>query len=81
VDCVELRDEALRPVVFEHVGADPVPLLDAEHHAFENALVRSLERDELLRALALAVDGLPREAVDVADVAAKVEPRLRELTA
>ena len=49
--------------------------------AFDDSLVRSLERDELLRALALAVDGLLREAVDVADVAAKVEPQLRELTA
>jgi hypothetical protein len=42
--------------------------------------VHSLQRGELLRALALAVDGLLREAVDVADVAAKVEPQLRELT-
>jgi predicted nucleotidyltransferase len=44
--------------------------------AFADALVRSLERDELLRSLA----GLLREATDVAEVAAKVEGQLRELT-
>lgn len=50
------------------------------HQAFDDSLVRSLERGELLRALGLAVDGLLHEAVDVADLAAKVEPQLRELT-
>jgi predicted nucleotidyltransferase len=48
--------------------------------AFADALVRSLERDELLRSLASAVAGLLREATDVAEVAAKVEGQLRELT-
>jgi hypothetical protein len=49
--------------------------------AFEEGLVRSLERDELLRALAAAVAGLLREADEPRDVVAKVEPELRELTA
>jgi hypothetical protein len=47
--------------------------------AFEPALVRSLEREELLRALAVAVDGLLREAAEVEELAAKVEPQLRAL--
>lgn len=52
--------------------------------AFKEALVRSLERDELLRALKVAIAGLLREAVqaqDVQEMAAKVEPQLHELTA
>jgi hypothetical protein len=48
---------------------------------FREALVRSLERDELLRALAAAIAGLLREAEDVRELAAKVAPHLRELTA
>ena len=44
------------------------------------ALARAVERDELVRALAHAVDGLVREAGDAADLAARVEPRLREIT-
>jgi hypothetical protein len=48
--------------------------------AFEDAFVRSLERDELLRALGSAVDGLLRVADGLPDAAAKVEPQLRELT-
>jgi hypothetical protein len=48
--------------------------------AFEHALVRSLERDELLRALGSAVAGLLGEVDEVRDLAAKVEPQLRELT-
>ncbi len=47
--------------------------------AFEGALVRSLEREELLRALGCAVGGLLRESGDVRDVAARVEAQLREL--
>ena len=46
---------------------------------FEDALVRSLDREELLRALASAVAGLLREAVEVGELAARVEPQLREL--
>ena len=49
---------------------------------FGGALVRSLDRDELLRALRVAVDGLLREGADVEELrgaAAKIEPRLRAL--
>jgi hypothetical protein len=47
---------------------------------FKGALVTSLERDELLRALGCAVEGLLREADEVHDLAIKVEPQLSELT-
>jgi hypothetical protein len=47
---------------------------------FKSALVSSLERDELLRALGVAIDGLLRESVEVQELAAKVEPQLRHLT-
>lgn len=50
---------------------------------FAGAFVASLERDELLRALGCAVDGLLRESGEsgeVADTAAKLEPDLRVLT-
>ena len=58
-------------------GFDDLPgdVLDS----FAGALVRSLEQDELLRALALAVAGLLRESEEAGDVAVKVAPRLREL--
>jgi hypothetical protein len=46
---------------------------------FKSALVTSLERDELLRALACAVEGLLHEAAEVRELAHKVEPQLREL--
>ena len=55
----------------------PAEVLDA----FADALVRSLERVELLRALGEAVAGLLRESGEVAELAARVEPQLRELTA
>jgi hypothetical protein len=48
---------------------------------FDEALVRSPDRDELLRALTGAVDGLLREAGDVQDLARSVEQQLRVLTA
>jgi len=60
------------------IGFDDLPA--DVRDAFKDALVHSLERDELLRALANAVAGLLREATEVADVAAKVESQLRELT-
>jgi hypothetical protein len=53
------------------------------HAAFGDALARSLERDELLRALKRAIAGLLGEAdlvQGIQDMAAKVEPQLRELT-
>jgi hypothetical protein len=55
----------------------PTDVLDG----FADALVRSLEEDELLRALRVAVDGVLREAEEVRELAAKVEPQLRVLTA
>ena len=61
------------------IGGDDLP--PDVRDAFEDALLRSLERDELLRALGAAVAGLLREADEARDVVAKVEPQLRELTA
>jgi hypothetical protein len=46
---------------------------------FEGALVRSLEREELLRALAVAVTGLMRETPDL-QVVRTLESQLRGLT-
>ena len=43
------------------------------------ALVQSLERAELLRALACAVEGLLREAEEVRKFATQIEPQLRQL--
>ena len=47
---------------------------------FKSSLVMSLERDELLRALKAAIDGLLRESVEVQELSTKVEPQLRHLT-
>jgi hypothetical protein len=47
---------------------------------FKSTLVTSLERDELLRALSAAIEGLLLVAEEVRELAAKVEPQLRELT-
>jgi hypothetical protein len=46
-----------------------------------DALVRSVDRDELLRALESAIDGLLQEADEVRELAAKVEAQLRGLAA
>lgn len=79
-----LRDDALALACLrrglserEGRGFDELPadVLDA----FGDALVRSLEREELLRALACAIAGLLRESADARVLAAKVEPQLREL--
>lgn len=48
---------------------------------FTGALVSSLEPGELLRALGRAIEGLLQEGDQVPDLAAKVEPQLRELLA
>jgi hypothetical protein len=60
-------------------GYDDLPpdLLDV----FKCTLVASLERDELLRALGCAIEGLLNEVDDVQELATKVEPQLRMLTA
>jgi hypothetical protein len=60
-------------------GADALPADVRE--GFADGLVLSLERDELLRALGSAIAGLLREAGDVRELAAQVEPELRALTA
>ena len=49
--------------------------------AFAGTLVTSLERDELLRALERAIEGLLGQADEAQALAAKVEPQLRMLTA
>lgn len=49
------------------------------HDFFSTALVTSLERDELLRALGLTIEGLLREAEEAQELAVKVEPQLRKL--
>jgi hypothetical protein len=46
----------------------------------EDALARSLQPEELRRALTSAVSGLLRESAEVADLAASVEAQLRELS-
>lgn len=46
---------------------------------FMRALVTSLERNELLRALGCAIEGILHEADEVQELAIKVEPQLREL--
>ena len=45
----------------------------------QDALVRAIDRAELLRALGCAIDALLRESTGVADLRAKVERPLREL--
>jgi len=47
---------------------------------FKSGLVTSLERNELLRALSIVIEGLLSETADVQELAAKVEPQLRMLT-
>lgn len=58
-------------------GFDDLP---AEvRNLFLGALVTSLERDELLRALGCAINGLLHEVDEVRELAAKVEPQLCQL--
>lgn len=47
--------------------------------SFEGALATSLAPEELLRALAVAIDGLLREAGEARELAARVAPELRKL--
>jgi len=46
---------------------------------FQGTLVNSLERDELLRALRVVIEGLLTETSEVQEIATKVEPQLRML--
>ena len=79
-----LRDCALHiaclrrglPAVYGR-GFDDLP--GEVRDGFADALVGTLERDELLRALACAVEGLLRESAGVEERAAQVAPRLRAL--
>jgi Streptomycin adenylyltransferase len=60
-------------------GFDELP---AEVSApFRGALVSALDREDLLRGLAVAIDGLLKESNGVVDRTADVESRLRELVA
>ena len=63
---------------FDGRGLDDLPTEVGD--IFSSTLIASLERDELLRALGLVIDGLLRQADEVRELAAKVEPQLRELT-
>lgn len=79
-----LRDHALalacrRRGLEGHYGRDFDRLPGEVTDSFDDALVRSLERDELLRALRRAITGLLRESAEVRDMARKVEGQLREL--
>ena len=58
-------------------GYDELPLSVPD--IFKGALVSSLERDELLRALRCAIDGFAKEAIEVLDLAERVGPQLREM--
>jgi hypothetical protein len=58
-------------------GFDDLPSDVRDIHA--GALVTSLERDELFRALGCAIERLMREGDAVPELSAKVEPQLREL--
>lgn len=58
-------------------GYDDLPAEVRE--LFKGGLVTSLERTELLRALRCMVEGLLHEAQEVREMAAKVEPQLRQL--
>lgn len=81
----EVRDNALAlacrarslPAVYGR-GFDDLP---AEvRKGFDAALVRSFDRDELLRALAVGIEKLLAEAGEASELAAKVERELRALT-
>jgi hypothetical protein len=59
-------------------GFDALP--ETVRRRAAEALARSMEPDELLRALGCAIDLLCEEAGEVRDLAAQVEPQLRQLT-
>lgn len=59
-------------------GYDDLPL--DVRDLVKSALVRDLERDELMRALGGAIEGLVRQRDLIPQLAARVEPQLRELT-
>ena len=70
------RSRGLAPVhgrAFDDLPADV-------REGFNHALPTSLQREDLLAALRAAIDGLLRETTELEEVAAKVEPHLRDLT-
>jgi len=75
------RREAVRRTAVGGYGRGFDALPADVRDGFAAALMRSLARDELLRVLCVAVDGLLREAEKVRELAAKVEPQLRVLAA
>ncbi len=58
-------------------GYDELP--EKVLNQFEDTLLQSVDRDELLRALGKAVDVLLREAEEARELAGKVEVELRQL--
>ena len=60
-------------------GFDALP--EPVRRAAAGALARSVDRDELLRALGNAIELLLAEADDVRELAKKVQPQLQQLTA
>jgi hypothetical protein len=62
---------------FDGRGFDDLPT--EVHDIFVHTLITSLEREELLRALGLVVNGLLSETDEIRELAGKVEPQLREL--
>ncbi len=83
-----VRDYALQLACLRHDlpanngrGFDNLPA--DVRDTMQDALVRSLEREELLRAFGVTIAGLLRETAqvrDLAEMAANVEPYVRELT-
>lgn len=59
-------------------GFDDLP--SGVREAFASALVTSLERDELLRALGSVIERLLHESDEIQELAIKVAPQLHELT-
>ncbi len=81
-----VRDQALtlacRSRGLETAHARGFDQLPAEvRDSFGDSLVRSLDRDELNRALAAVIAGLLRESAAARDLAASLEDHLRELAA
>ena len=60
-------------------GYDQLP--NEVHELYKNGLAKSLEHDELLRALKVNIDGLLCEADEVKEKVMKVEPQLQMLKA
>jgi hypothetical protein len=69
---VDYRD-LVRERVLQMAASDP--------RIVAGAVVGSLDRDELLWALAAAIEGLLQEVSEVGELAIKVESQLRQLAA